>query len=49
MLLTGFLGVQDFDVEDVDGIDGPPWTLDRVRELNACGLSIFVYPYVTYD
>jgi hypothetical protein len=28
-----FLSVQDSGpIEDVDGIDGPPWTLDRVRE-----------------
>jgi hypothetical protein len=26
------LSVQDSEpIEDVDGIDGPPWTLDRVR------------------
>jgi hypothetical protein len=28
-----FLSVQDTGpIEDADGIDGPPWTLDRARE-----------------
>jgi hypothetical protein len=44
------LSVQDSGlIEDVDGIDGPPWTPDRVREWIVYGLSIFVIAYVTYD
>jgi hypothetical protein len=37
------LSVQDScQVGDADGIDGPPWTLDRVREWTVYGLS-FLY------
>ena len=44
------LSVQDFElIEDVDGIDGPPWTLNWVREWIVYGLSVFVIAYVTYD
>jgi hypothetical protein len=42
--------VQDSSqIEDVDGIDGPPWTLDRVREWTVYGLGIYVIASVTYD
>jgi hypothetical protein len=44
------LSVQDScQVGDVDGIDGPPWTSDRVREWTVYGLRISVIAYVTYD
>ena len=44
------LSVQDtWQIEDVDGIDGPPWTPDQVREWNIYGLSIYVIAYVTYE
>jgi hypothetical protein len=33
----------------IDGIDGPPWTLDRVKEWTIYGLIFFVIVYVTYD
>jgi hypothetical protein len=36
-------------IEDVDGIDGPPWTPDQVREWTIYGLHIYVITYVTYD
>jgi hypothetical protein len=29
-------------IEDVDGIDGPPWTPDRVREWIVYGLIILL-------
>jgi hypothetical protein len=48
VLLTGFLGVQDFDVEDVDGIDGSPWNPNRVRERTFM-VRMFQFTYVTYD
>ena len=49
--IDGFLlSVQDtWQNGDADGIDGPPWTLDWVREWTVYGLSIFVIAYVTYD
>jgi hypothetical protein len=34
---------------DADGIDGPPWTPDQVREWSVYGLHIYVIAYVTYD
>jgi hypothetical protein len=44
------LRVKDsWQIEDVDGIDGPPWTPDRVREWTVCGLIIIFIAYVTYD
>jgi hypothetical protein len=44
------LSVQDSrQIKDVDGIDGPPWTPDGVREWTIYGLSIFFIAYVTYD
>jgi hypothetical protein len=45
-----FLSVEDSgQIEDVDGIDGPPWTQDRVKEWTIYGLNIYVIAYVTYD
>jgi hypothetical protein len=37
------LTVQDFgQIEDVDGIDGPPWNPDRVMEWTVCGLRFLL-------
>jgi hypothetical protein len=36
-------------LEDADGIDGSPWTPDRVRELYYYGLNVFDNTNVTYD
>jgi hypothetical protein len=36
-------------IDDVDGIGGPPWTPDRVKDWTLYGLGIYVYAYVTYD
>ena len=44
------LSVQDsWQIDDVDGINGPPWTLDRVKEWIVYGLSISIISYVTCD
>ena len=49
--IDGFLlSVQDTQqIKDVNGINGPPWTLDRVKEWTVYGLGIYVYECVTYD
>jgi hypothetical protein len=37
------LSVQDSgQIEDANGIDGPPWTMDRVREWTIYGLIILL-------
>jgi hypothetical protein len=44
------LSVEDSGlIEDVNGIDGCPWTLDQVREWIFYGLSVFFISYVTYE
>ena len=49
--IDGFLlSVQETrKTEDVDGINGPPQTPNRVMEWKVYGLGIFIYAYVTYD
>jgi hypothetical protein len=36
-------------LEYVDGIDGYPWTPDRVREWTCYGLNVFNITDMTYD
>ena len=44
------LSVQDnWQIEDATGINGPPWTPDRVREWTIYGLGISIYACMTYD
>jgi hypothetical protein len=50
VLLTGFPECERlWTLEDVDGMNGSPWTLDRVREWTVMVECFFYITDVTYD